>query len=376
MTRPGRTALLPPPPALPVRSQDYYGFLRTPRYRWWKGLLAALALLVGFLVVDGVLAAAGLIVDVILGAVSPQDLRGAANGVIPIGPATFIGNNLGLALLIPLVMLLARVFFGQTPGWSASVVGRFRWRWLGWCLLVVGLPWCVLLTVSTAATGGFPTPVLTPSVWLMLGLTLLTTPLQCAGEEWAFRGLLPRCFAAMVPQPAVGTVVGVAVSSLLFMTAHAAADPWLNAFYFGFGLVMSALTWRTGGLEAAVMFHTANNLTGLIPVVLTGDYASIGDRGAGSGSPAVLLPLAVGVGLVFLTDLVRRRRGVTRTAAPGLDLLPPPAMTSLPPAGMSFPPAGTSLPPARDSDSRESGDSLGPYEHRDQPPGPGGEQRP
>lgn len=369
MTRPGRTALFPPPPALPVRSQDYYGFLRTPRYRWWKGLLAALLLLVGFLVVDGVLATAGLIVDIVLGAVSPQDLRGAANGVIPIGPATFIGNNLGLALLVPLAMLLARAFFGQRPGWSASVAGRFRWRWLGWCLLVVGLPWFALLMISTMADGGFPTPVLTPSVWLMLGLTLLTTPLQCAGEEWAFRGLLPRSFAAMVPHPGAGAAVGVVLASLLFMAAHAAADPWLNAFYFCFGLVMSALTWRTGGLEASVVFHTVNNLTGLIPVVLAADYASIGDRGVGSGSPAVLIPLVLGVGLVFLTDLVRRRRGVARTAAPGLDLLPPPAAVSVPPAGASLPPAG-------DSEIQEPGDTLGAYEHRDQPPGPADEQRP
>lgn len=391
MTHPDRSASHLAP-ALPTQSQDFYGFLRTPRYRWWKGLLAVVLLIGGYLLIGGVAAVAGLVVDVALGTVSTEQLLAAANGTIPFGPGLFIGNNLGLALLVPMAMVLGWAFFGQRPGWSASVAGRFRWRWLLWCLLVIGVPWFVLLMVPTLAEGGFPAAVLTPSVWLMLGLTLLTTPLQCAGEEWAFRGLVPRSIAAMVPHPRVGAVVGVAVSSLLFMGAHAAADPWLNAFYVCFGVLTSALTWRTGGLEASVVLHTVNNLTALVPVVLTADYAALGDRSAGTGSPAVLVPLVIGVGLVFLADRVRGWRGVARTAAPGLATLPAPAATYgpspegpvLPGSGVpAVPPAGTAsveeVEPIRssgDSEIRESGDTLGPYEHRDQPPAPGGQQRP
>lgn len=351
---------VPGPPNLPLETQDYYGLLRTPRFRWWKGLLAAVLLVGGGLVVNGVLDLVGLVIDLVTGAVTVEDLRGAASGVIPFGPGLFIANNVGLALLIPLAMLLNLVFFGQGPGWIASVAGRFRWRWTVWCLLVVGLPWFALLAVSLLLDGtGLPAP--DRSAWLVLGLTLLTTPLQCAGEEWAFRGFLPRCLATIGRRPRVATGIAVVLSSAVFAVAHSAADPWLNAFYFCLGLVLCALTWRTGGLEASVVLHTVNNLTGLVPVVLTGDYSSIGDRSAGSGSPWTLLPLVLGVGLVFLVEWVRRRRGVARTAAPGLDRLPPPA---------------PSLPPAGDSEIGGPGDTLGPYEHRDQPPGPVGEQRP
>ncbi|WP_194793370.1 hypothetical protein [Raineyella fluvialis] len=44
---------LPPAASLPLEAQDYYGFLRTPRYRWWKGVLAILVLVIGYVVVGG-----------------------------------------------------------------------------------------------------------------------------------------------------------------------------------------------------------------------------------------------------------------------------------------------------------------------------------
>ncbi|QGF24976.1 CPBP family intramembrane glutamic endopeptidase [Raineyella fluvialis] len=308
------------------------------------------------------MAVGGLVVDLVLRTVTVADLQGAAQGRIPIGPGLFIGNNVGLALLIPLAILVNRAFFGQSAGWLSSVAGRFRWRWLGWSVLVVGVPLVLLLGIETLIEGGLPAPPWPPSVWTMLALTLLTTPLQAAGEEWAFRGLVPRCVAAMVPGARLGAALGVVVSSLLFVLAHSAADPWLNVFYFLFALIQSALVWRTGGLESAVVLHAVNNLAALVPVVLTGDYSAIGDRGAGTGSAASLVPIVLITGLVFLADLVRRRRGVVRTAAPGLALLPPPAPAYPPPVG--------------DSEIRWPGDTLGPYEHRDQPPAPEREQRP
>ncbi len=65
------------------------------------------------------------------------------------------------------------------------------------------------------------------------------------------------------PRPAVGIAAGAVVSATLFALAHGAQDPWLFGDRLAFGLVASWLAWRTGGLEAAVALHAANNLVSL-----------------------------------------------------------------------------------------------------------------
>ncbi|SDB88088.1 Membrane protease YdiL, CAAX protease family [Raineyella antarctica] len=347
-----------PMPALPLGPQDYYGLLRTERYRWWRGLLGIVLLLFGWLVVGGVLGSIGLAVDLVRGDVTLAQLtmEEVLAGRISMGPAFFIANNLGLAALVPLSMLLNRVLFGQRAGWLSSVAGRFRWRWLLWCLLLVGVPWLVyyLVEMLVVPVGGAPV-ALSGSVVVLLLLTLVTTPLQSAGEEWAFRGFIPRCIAAMVPDPRIGLGLAALLGAALFMLIHLAHDPWLNLFYFGFGLLQTALVWRTGGLEAAVTLHAVNNLVGLVPIVLTGQLGTFADRSAGAGDWSVLVPMVLGTVLVVVVDRMARRRGVARLftpTAPGV------------PSGWGSPVGGSDIGAPRVT--------LEPYEHRDDPhPGAG-----
>lgn len=338
-------------PSLPLAAEDYYGFLRTQRYQWWKGLLGIAGLLTGMVVLGGLLGAVGLAVDLSRGVITPAQLTTARVSDFPMGPGLFIANNLALAALVPLSGLLNHVLFGQRPGWLWSVEGRFRWRWSGRMLLLVGLPWFAL-TVLALVLGPSPgRPVLSAPVLVVLVLMLVTTPLQSMGEEWAFRGFLARCVAAMVPDRRLGVGLAAVISSAVFMLAHSAADVWLNILYFGLGVVLFMLTWRTGGLEAAVVLHVVNNVTGLVPLVLTNSLASVTDRGAGAGDPTVLIQLVIALGLVLLVDRVARRSGATRRAAPGLAELAAPG----------------AVPPVEDSGRAAPRVTLGPYEHRDDP---------
>ena len=288
-------------------------------------------------------------------------------GVLPMGPAFFIANNIAVAGLIPLSILLNRLIFGQRAGWLSSVAGRFRWRWLLWCLLVVGLPWLALyLILALLAPGTGADVTLTGSVIIVLALTLVTTPMQSAGEEWAFRGFIPRCIAAMVPNATVGLVLAATVSSAIFMLSHLAADPWLNGFYFCLGLIFTALAWRSGGLEAAVALHAVNNVSALVPIVLTDQLGSSMDRSAGAGNWTVLPFLVVGVLLVLAVDRVARRRSLARVAAPGLAELAPPVVPTQPAYGPGRPAAHSEITASRVT--------LEPYEHRHDPQ-PGADDR-
>lgn len=150
---------------------------------------------------------------------------------------------------------------------------------------------------------------------LLVGI-LLTTPLQAAGEEYAMRGLLPRVFGAWISHRGVSLVVGVLVSSVIFMLVHGAADPWLNLLYFSIAVIFSYLTWRTGGLEAAIALHIVNNLLSLLPVPWMG-LEGIFDRSAGVAGPEVLFNLAAMIAAAAVIDRMARRRGLPRETAPG-----------------------------------------------------------
>ena len=93
-----------------------------------------------------------------------------------------------------------------------------------------------------------------------MAVVLLTTPLQSAGEEYGARGLIARAAGSWVADPRIALAISTVVSATIFMLAHGAADPWLIGYYFVFGVAMSVVVWRTGGLEVAVLIHTVNNL--------------------------------------------------------------------------------------------------------------------
>jgi len=350
--------------------------LRTERFRWWKGLLGIVLFLVGFFLLSALFGTAGIIVDLVRGDVTPEQFSAdqIAEGVLPMGPGLFIGNNLALAGLIPLSVLVNRLVFGQRGGWLSSVSGRFRWRWLAWCLLAIGLPWLVAMLVELFVAGGVgATVVLSTPVLVLLVLMLVTTPLQAAGEEWGFRGFIPRCIAAMVPNAKVGLAVAAVLSSALFMVSHLAQDPWLNVFYFFLALVFMALTWRTGGLEAAVVLHAVNNVVALTPVILTDQLGGAMDRSAGVGNWTTLLPIVLGIALVFVAGQLARRRGIARVSAPGLAELQAPRVDGAAAPGSvcaTDPEADTSsgtTAPHTDSDQSARRVTLDVYEHRDDP---------
>ncbi len=348
-------ATLAPVPTLPTTEEDYYGFLRTPRFRWWKGLLGILALGALTLVLGGILGFVGMLIDLATGAITWDQLTDTARGEIPIGPALFIANNLGLAALIWASMLLNRAFFGQRGGFLGSIAGRLRWALLGRLALVLGLPWAIWVGLDLALTPGiFSGMQITGPTIVLAALTLVTTPLQSVGEEYAFRGFVPRCVAAMIPNRRAALAVAAVVGSVLFMVAHAAADPWLNVYYFGLGLVFTALTWRSGGLEASMLVHAVNNTITLVPVVLAGALTEAFNRSSGVAGPAILIPLAVGIILIGVLEWAMRRWHIARTGAPGLAEMAPP-MTS--PATLAY---GTPAAP----DDRVTLDS---YEHDHSP---------
>ncbi len=308
----GRPA--PTPPAtrvvLPDVEREYHQFYRTPYFRWWRPLLALVMVFVTCFVASGVIPLGGLAVT------GELDLEELSQGRLDMNtPTMFLLNNLGIIAFIPLAWAAHRAVFGQRIGWLSSVAGRFRWhafwRFVGLSAAIL----VVMFAIRIVAEGGLPELKILPETWFLLAAVLLTTPLQCAGEEFAFRGLGMRAIASWFPSSRVGLIVAAVVTTGVFMLFHGAGDAWLNADYAVFGLCTAVLVWRTGGLEGAIALHIANNFLALILLPFIGT-SGLFDRQAGVGSPWQLLNMAALVGATALILWQAKRLGLQSRSAP------------------------------------------------------------
>lgn len=104
---------------------------------------------------------------------------------------------------------------------------------------------------------------------LLLAIGVAIPP-AAAAEEIVYRGYLTQSIATWTHRawpPAVAT-------SLMFAAAHGAQNAWMFADRFFFGLALCWLTWRTGGLEAAIAVHTVYNVLVGVAAAATGQVGS------------------------------------------------------------------------------------------------------
>ena len=304
------------PPALPAEPVEYQHALRGPRRAWWRPVASFGLVLVGiigafigfavFVSVAGIVMAGG-------DAGALEETNDDFNN-----PVIFGAQNLLLAALIPIAMLATWIAHGVRPGFVSSVLGRFRWGWFSWCLLVTTPLWLLYIGVATVLTDGIGDTSGRPPTWIALVvLTLVTTPLQSAGEEYLFRGWLMQNLGAWIKNTYVALGIAVVISSGVFALAHTSLAPWIRLQLAAFATAAVLLTWRTGGLEAAIALHVVNNVivmllailtTGLDDTFITPDTTS--DPGA-----TLIDVVALGVTTAALWWFAGRR-GVARETVP------------------------------------------------------------
>ena len=292
----------------------------------WRGLVAILALVAGFALISVNFGLAAIAFDLATGAATFDDL---ASGGLAVSPALMLMNNLSLAALVPLAILLQALFFRVPLPSMASVANAFRWRWFGRLALVVVPVWAVYVGLSFVFEPAGEVRI-DGTVVALLVIVLLTTPLQSAGEEFGMRGLVQRSVGSWFRRPIVAFVVSTAVSGTLFTLAHFAADPWLIAFYFVFAASASLAARGTGGLEAPVLVHAVNNLLVFIPTVLFGQLDASFDRSEGAGDPSALIGMALCIAIALFSTWWARRRKLQTTVEIPLRMSRPPAPVAAP----------------------------------------------
>ncbi|MFD3686322.1 type II CAAX prenyl endopeptidase Rce1 family protein [Nocardiopsis sp. NPDC058631] len=304
---PRRRGPRPVPPGV-----EYHRVLAGDKRRIARGILAIVLLVAGLFAFSIVFSQAAAFVDAQMGRTNP------AAGGTDYTPLYHGATMFSLALLIPWSMLIQRWLYGVKGASLHSVVSRFRFDVFGRALLFIGPFWLIAVTVMNVSAPPEQTHWPVADLVGMLVLTLLLVPLQTAGEEYGLRGLVFRVAGSWNRGPRTALVVGVLVSSLVFTTIHGAGDPWINLWYFTLAVSLAVITWRTGGIETAVVIHALlNTLTFLLLIALHIDIgASIADRSAGTGSPILLVPSVTVAVIAAVVWLRTRRTGPALTTHP------------------------------------------------------------
>lgn len=167
-----------------------------------------------------------------------------------------------IVLMLPAYVLASLIVNGKRVGLISSAAGRLRWRWMLACGGIAIAVSAVLTAVSfvlpgAADAGGSAGP--NPLWAVSLAIIIVLVPLQSAAEEYIFRGYLMQTIGRWLRHPAFAILLPVP----LFVMGH--LYDLLGQLSVGmFAVAAGWLTWRTGGLEAAIALHVVNNVTGCL----------------------------------------------------------------------------------------------------------------
>lgn len=285
----------------------------SPNYRWWRPLIVGLVAIGIYLALFLTALFAAIIVGLVF-AEADSWLDESANPFEAIDlndPVTFVGLMISLILMLP-ALGLANFFLGFRPaGMLSSVAGRLRWRWFARCVGIAAIVCSggFLVSLGAQAVSGQPTmaaPV-NPDLALMLILVVLLVPFQAAAEEYVFRGYLMQTIGARLRHPAFA----IALPVPLFILGH--DYELLGMIDVGiFALAAGWLSWRTGGLEAAVALHIVNNML----VFALGMWGFIDVNASDTTIAGLAISLVMTAAFVFAVVRDSNRFEIARTRPP------------------------------------------------------------
>lgn len=242
-----------------------------PKYKWFKPLLAIVlfgVLYFTFVVLLAVIQeffgydALGLREAADIAANSDNYLREDLTDPLQV---FFLSASVGV--MIPAAGLAAKITGLGGMRSLSSVENRFRWKNVAKLALpifgVTAIFTVVIPIVSMIINGG--TSELASAQFAPLGLIaiLVFVPFQCAGEEYAFRGLIQKVLGSWIPVP----VVVIIIQSIAFAVMHG------YDLLGNFGIMITGIIWgwlaiKTGGLEATTVLHSANNVTAMMMSII------------------------------------------------------------------------------------------------------------
>ena len=259
--RPTREELLNRASELPYHRLSHVN----PRARWFtpvlEGLLIAGIYFVLLLIVSFALLAFAVMLRVPYDHLT--DLQRVYANVFKT-PLVFITFFISIIPVIPAIFIARLITNFKPLGLIHSIAGRMRWSYLGVFLgfgfLIFGLYYVGFATLDgSLTTQNSVHPLNSGMFWLYIVLILLIVPFQCYAEELLFRGYLMQTVGRWLKNP----VWAIIIPAPIFMVLHG-YGLWGLLSVLTMALIAGFLCWYTGGLEAGIGLHIANNISGII----------------------------------------------------------------------------------------------------------------
>lgn len=316
-TAPSYSQQWPQPAAVPANEPRfaYHRLMkRDPQYRWWRPLAVGSTALGFYLILLVVLVVAMVIMVAVNPTLWADTDMVTSETVNMTDPSEFILTMLSLIILIP-ACFTGYLLLGPKPvGLLLSVTGKLRFKWLGVCTLAALIVYVIYFGLSFALEAlGIVAPTEVPaesipaSPLLMILLVLLLVPFQAAAEEYLFRGLLMQTIGSWLKHPLFAILIPIP----LFVLGHL-YDIYGQIDVAVFALAAGYLTWRTGGLEAAIGLHVVNNV-----IIFVLGSVGLADMNATESTLASLISsVCLTVFVTFLMVYLANRFKIERTAGP------------------------------------------------------------
>ncbi len=176
-------------------------------------------------------------------------------------PLVFIALLITIIPVIPAIFIARLITNFKPLGLIHSIAGRMRWSYLGVFLgfgfLIFGLYYVGFATLDgSLTTQNSVHPLNSGMFWLYIVLILLIVPFQCYAEELLFRGYLMQTVGRWLKNPAWAIIIPAPI----FMVLHG-YGLWGLLSVLTMALIAGFLCWYTGGLEAGIGLHIANNVS-------------------------------------------------------------------------------------------------------------------
>lgn len=234
-----------------------------PNYRWWRPLVAVALAALLIISVSALFGVVALVATAALSGGMPDAATVEALFVPDVtNPISVALSLFSVAAWIPLIFFSLWAVGIKPVGMLNSVAFRLRWNRIGKFAIVAVAVVVLAQTVSVALTylagaGSSALFTIDPlALVLSLLAVLLLAPFQAAAEEYAFRGILMQALGSWMKTP----IVPIVLPTVLFMLAHA-YDIWGLLEVLLLGVTAAWLTYKTGGLEAAIVIHVINNVS-------------------------------------------------------------------------------------------------------------------
>lgn len=281
-----------------------------PRARWFtpvlEGLLIAGIYFVLLLIVSFALLAFAVILRVPYDYLN--DLQRIYANVFKT-PLVFIALLITIIPVIPAIFIARLITNFKPLGLIHSIAGRMRWSYLGVFLsfgfLIFGLYYVGFATLDgSLTTQNSVHPLNSGMFWLYIVLILLIVPFQCYAEELLFRGYLMQTVGRWLKNP----VWAIIIPAPIFMVLHG-YGLWGLLSVLTMALIAGFLCWYTGGLEAGIGLHIANNVSififGLLG--LEDPFGAVREEQPLDFVQALILQLAF-AGLVYMYTYRQKRK--------------------------------------------------------------------